>query len=125
MIRCLAWQWFIGREPRCSGRAIARKLGVSHTYIQKLSREFAANPEGMLKVASRRVRHPTGIVVWVEGRLLGPEYREYTTFEQLTQAQRQTLRMREQGLLRRREPGFAHPLPPCVPDWIKHYRSPK
>jgi len=59
VVRCLAWQWFIRREPQCSGRAIARKLGVSHTYIQKLSREFAADPEGMLEKASRVVRHPT------------------------------------------------------------------
>lgn len=100
VVRCLAWQWFIGQEPRCSGRAIARKLGVSHTYIQKLSREFSANPAGMLEKASRVVRHPTGIVVCVNGRLLAPEYREYTTFEQLANAQRQTVRMKEQGLLR-------------------------
>jgi hypothetical protein len=39
-------------------------------------------------------------VVCVNGRLLAPEYREYTTFEQLANAQRQTVRMKEQGLLR-------------------------
>jgi hypothetical protein len=73
---------------------------VSHTYIQKLSREFSANPDGMLEKASRVMRHPAGIVVCVDGRLLAPEYREYTTFEQLANAQRQTVRMKEQGLLR-------------------------
>jgi hypothetical protein len=100
VVRCLAWQWFIGQEPRCSGRAIARKLGVSHTYIQKLSREFATNPTGMLETASRLVRIRGGIVVCVNGQLRKPEYREYTTFEQLAQAQRQSRKMSEQGLLR-------------------------
>jgi hypothetical protein len=79
---------------------MAQKLGVSHTYVQKLSREFTANPAGMLEKASRVVRHPTEMVVCVDGRLLAPEYREYTTFEQLENARRQALRMKEQGLLR-------------------------
>jgi hypothetical protein len=100
IVRNLAWQWFMGREPRCSGRAIARKLGVSHTYIQKLRREFAANPTAMLEKVSRLVRLPGRAMVSANGRMLLPEYRQYTTFEELAQAQRQTLRMAEQGLLR-------------------------
>jgi hypothetical protein len=63
------------REPRCSGRAIARKLGVSHTYIQKLRREFAANPTAMVDKASRVVRLPGGAMVSANGRMLLPECR--------------------------------------------------
>jgi hypothetical protein len=37
-IRMFAWQWLLGHGPWCSGRALAEWLGVSHTYIQKLSR---------------------------------------------------------------------------------------
>jgi CHAT domain-containing protein len=79
---------------------IARKLGVSHTYIQKLRGEFAANPTAMLEKASRLVRLPGGAMVSANGRMLLPEYRQYTTFEELAQAQRQTLKMAGQGLLR-------------------------
>jgi len=32
-----------------SGRAVSRQLGVSHTYIQKLVREYAADPSSMLR----------------------------------------------------------------------------
>jgi hypothetical protein len=54
----------------------------------------------MLDKASRLVRLPGTAMVSANGRMLLPEYRQYTTFEELAQAQRQTLRMAEHGLLR-------------------------
>ena len=39
------WQWHLGHGPWCSGRALARWLGVSHTYIQKLTRELPRRSE--------------------------------------------------------------------------------
>jgi len=48
IIRRLVWQWFTYRGPgKWSGRAVGRRLGVSHTYIQKLVREFAIDPSKM------------------------------------------------------------------------------
>lgn len=45
VIKRLVWQWFNSREPgKWSGRAVARWLGVTHTYIQKLTRGFVGNP---------------------------------------------------------------------------------
>lgn len=35
-------------EPRCGVRQIARYLGVSHTYIQKLLREFATDTRNVV-----------------------------------------------------------------------------
>jgi hypothetical protein len=57
-------------------------------------------PMAMLEKASRLLRLPGGAMVSANGRMLMPEYRQYTTFEQLVQAQRQTIRLAEQGLLR-------------------------
>lgn len=44
MIRRLVWQWLSYPGPKWSARAVGRRLGVSHTYIQKLVREFAEDP---------------------------------------------------------------------------------
>jgi hypothetical protein len=41
MIRRYAFQWLICRDPnRPSGRAWARQLGISHTWLQKLVRNL-------------------------------------------------------------------------------------
>lgn len=45
VIKRIVWQWFTNRGPgKWPGRALARRLGGSHTYVQKLIREFRANP---------------------------------------------------------------------------------
>jgi len=43
MIRRLAFWWFTARSERPSARAWARGLGISHTWMQKLIREFKAD----------------------------------------------------------------------------------
>jgi hypothetical protein len=49
MIRRFAFQWFTaGHKP--SGRAWARALGISHTWLQKLVREFTADPNKMWRL---------------------------------------------------------------------------
>jgi hypothetical protein len=49
MIRRLAFQWFTGgRKP--SGRAWARALGISYTWLQKLVSKFTANPTEMWRL---------------------------------------------------------------------------
>ena len=80
MIRRLAFQWFTCRDPnRASSRAWARALGISHTWLQKLIREFQADPSWM----------------WGLQRAHGdPKYPD------LCRAQELTHRMREQGELR-------------------------
>lgn len=81
LIRRLVWQWFMYRGPgKWSGRAVSRQLGVSHTYIQKLVREYAADPSSML----------------YELRLFGPG-----TFDGLRRAREETQKLRERGWLRR------------------------
>jgi hypothetical protein len=45
-IRRFAFQWFTGGS-KPSGRAWARALGISHTWLQKLIREFQADPSKM------------------------------------------------------------------------------
>lgn len=76
VIRRLVWQWLNCREPgKWSGRAVARWLGVSHTWIQKLVRQFATDPSEMLREIP-------------------------ATFEQLRRAQEETRKEKERGELR-------------------------
>jgi hypothetical protein len=49
LIRTFAWHWLLGRGPWCSGRALARWLGVSHAYIQKLTRILSRNESDFLR----------------------------------------------------------------------------
>jgi hypothetical protein len=49
MIRRFAFQWFTGSN-KPSGRAWARALGISHTWLQKLVREFTADPRKMWRL---------------------------------------------------------------------------
>jgi hypothetical protein len=80
LIKTLAWHWHKMKEPRCGGRQIARWLGVSHTYIQKLVREFDGDTRNILQ----------------QQRAHGQ-----ATFADLLRAQKQTAQLRERGWLRR------------------------
>jgi hypothetical protein len=79
MIRRYVFQWLTCRGTRPSGRAWARQLGVSHTWLQKLVRKFQANPTPMLR----------------EARCCGDP-----SFVQLSRAREFTQRMKEAGKLR-------------------------
>jgi hypothetical protein len=79
LIKALAWQWFKLNEPRCGLRQIARHLGVSHAYVQKLVREFRADPRNVLQ----------------QQRAYGRG-----TFAEFQRARGETVRMREHGSLR-------------------------
>jgi len=51
MIRRYVFQWHTCRDSsRPSGRAWARQLGISHTWLQKLVREFTADPSKMWRL---------------------------------------------------------------------------
>jgi hypothetical protein len=51
MVRRCVFQWFTCRDrSRPSGRAWARRLGISHTWLQKIVREFKADPTKMLRL---------------------------------------------------------------------------
>jgi hypothetical protein len=79
----MVWQRFTYRAPRkLSARAVARQLGISHTYVQKLVREFKTNPSEMQRQ-----------------RAFGE-----ATFGDLSQAQEITRRERARGHLRSRRP---------------------
>src|SRR3982074_337854 len=46
IIRRFVYQWLPGRDRnKPSGRSWARQLGISHTWLQKLVREFREHPE--------------------------------------------------------------------------------
>jgi hypothetical protein len=101
VIRRLVWQWFMYRGPdKWSGRAVARCLGVSHTWIQKLVREFVTDPSKVLRQLGPVVRGYGMASISANGHLQLPYGRNPATFEQLRQAQEQTQRMRERGWLR-------------------------
>lgn len=51
LIRLFVWQWLLGRGPRCSQRALARWLVVSHTYVQKVSRTLPRDEHEFLREA--------------------------------------------------------------------------
>jgi hypothetical protein len=80
LIRIFVWHWCLGHGPRCSGRALARWLGVSHTYIQKLSRTLSRDESDFL----REVRY-SGLPT-IEGR---------------RRAREESRRQREYGRLRK------------------------
>ncbi|HVA16201.1 MAG TPA: hypothetical protein VMV59_00660 [Candidatus Dormibacteraeota bacterium] len=80
LIERLAWQWFNAGDARqWSERAVARWLGVSHTYVQKLVRKFRAEPEKMRSTQAA----------------FGP-----ATFEQLNSGREFTRQAKERGYLR-------------------------
>jgi hypothetical protein len=58
-IRRFVFRWFTCDDHRRpSGRAWARALGVSHTWVQKLMRRFQTDPTEMQREAQER-GHPT------------------------------------------------------------------
>jgi len=80
MIWRLVFWWFTGRNhTKPSGRDWARQLGISHTWLQKLVREFTADPSEM-----RRLQIARGD----------------PTFAQLSRARENTNEMRKRGELR-------------------------
>ncbi len=83
LIRLLVWQvWWNAQKYQIrasSGRALARKLGVSHTWVQRLLREVRANPEKLQR----------------EVRLRG-----LATMELLSMAQEKSRELRGRGELR-------------------------
>jgi hypothetical protein len=50
MIQRFVFQWFTGGSKKPSGRDWARKLGISHTWLQKLVRRFQADPNEMWRL---------------------------------------------------------------------------
>jgi hypothetical protein len=83
LIKALAWRWYRIKEPRCGGRQIARWLGVSHTYIQKLVREFETDTRNIIQ----------------QQRAYGQ-----VTFADLRRAQEETAQLRGCGYLRPSKP---------------------
>jgi hypothetical protein len=79
LIRSFVWYWYLGRGPSCSGRALARWLGVTHTYVHKLTRTLSRNESDFLREIAR---HGT------------------PTVESLRRAREESRHQRERGLLR-------------------------
>lgn len=79
LIRLFAWHWHLGHGPWCSGRALALWLGVSHTYIQKLTQALSKNETDFLREVAKS----------------GPP-----TTEGLRRAREESRQQRERGLLR-------------------------
>jgi len=54
MIRRFIYQWFICCDRnRPSGRSWARQLGISHTWLQKVVREFREHPDETIREMGR------------------------------------------------------------------------
>jgi hypothetical protein len=90
MVRRYTFWWFTGRNPnKPSGRDWARQLGISHTWLQRLVREFKQGPDEM----------------WELQMAYGDP-----TLEQLSRARQDTEELRRRGGLhprrRRRRPNW-------------------
>jgi hypothetical protein len=82
MVRRFVYLWHTCRDrSKPSGRAWARQLNISHTWLQKLVREFRENPDEIRREM---------------GRYGDP------TLPELSRAQEFTRRMQERGELRPR-----------------------
>jgi hypothetical protein len=80
LIEQLVWQWWNSREARkWAKQRVARFLGVSHTWVNKLVKRFEADPE--------RARRRNGAFT-------------PASFEKLERAREETRRQREYGWLR-------------------------
>jgi len=79
MIRRYVFLWHTGRGQKPSGREWARQLGISHTWLQKLVRQFMADPKGMWRLQAAKGD---------------------PRFAELSRARGFTQRMRERGELR-------------------------
>lgn len=101
VIKRFVWQWFTNRSAsEWSGRAVARFLSVSHTHVQKLTRQFESDPNRM-----REEERRYGLV----------------GVRELIRSREVSSKEREQGLLRlrsvRRTEAEAIDMRE-VPDWI-------
>jgi hypothetical protein len=54
MVRRYVFQWLTARGKKPSGRAWARQLGISHTWLQKLVRKFMADPAEMWRLQAAK-----------------------------------------------------------------------
>ena len=64
MIRRFVFWWFTGRGSKPSGRAWAKQLGISHTWLQKLVWKFGADPNEMLRLqVAEVIPHPRNSAV--------------------------------------------------------------
>src|ERR1700730_15025476 len=55
MVQRFVFQWFTCCDPcRPSGRDWARQLGISHTWLQKLVRQFQADPSDLRRLQALR-----------------------------------------------------------------------
>lgn len=82
VIKRLVWQWLVYPElHKWSERSIARHLGVSHTYVQKLRRKFLHDPTevqrwyaqfGEATLEDLRVAKEYTRQEWLHGRLRDP-----------------------------------------------------
>jgi hypothetical protein len=80
MIRRYVFQWLACRDrSRPSGRAWARQLGISHTWLQKLVRKFTVDPNKMWRLQAAKGD---------------------PRFTELSRAQEYSRQMRERGELR-------------------------
>jgi len=84
IVRRFVFWWFTSRGSKPSGRAWARGLGISHTWLLKLIRQFTVDPSEMLRL-QRAYGDPKSA--------------------QLNRAQEQTREMRERGELRVKRQG--------------------
>ena len=44
IIEQLVWQWWLSPDPRWPAYRVARLLGVSHTWVNKLAKRFQSDP---------------------------------------------------------------------------------
>jgi hypothetical protein len=79
IIRRYVFQWLTARGKKPSGRSWARRLGISHTWLQKLVRKFMADSSEMWRIQAAKG---------------DPKFTE------LTRAQEYSRQMRERGELR-------------------------
>jgi hypothetical protein len=94
VIRRLVWQWLNYPSHKWSARAVGRRLDVSHTYIQKLVREFAEDPSEAERMAQSSI----------------------ATFAELSRAQQETQQQNDLGRLRSKRMTFIR-APQDVPIW--------
>ena len=97
LIKRLAWQYFTGAGPRCSLRGLARRLGVSLIYVQKLRQQLKTHPQPELV---RLVSGYGQVGISANGQLRSPHFRILATFDELRDAQVRSAQMRLRGQLR-------------------------
>jgi transcriptional regulator with XRE-family HTH domain len=115
LIRRLAYQWW--KRPDCSQREVARRLGISHTQVQRLVRKFKANPAG-----AERVEHNLGPATFDALRLAKAVTEEWRAKGWL-RPRRLARRRIEKEILRRirgRDPRSAA-LEKRIRDWLRDH----